>query len=184
VIESRADLRAYLEADRVALRVERTLRNRLLDDVWRFQRSLRRLEFRLNTGANPLLLAISKLRHRRLSRMLGFVIPPNVFGPGLSISHYGPIQVDTHSRIGARCRIHPGVMVGASHGADAGVPIIGDDCYLGAGAKLFGGIELGPGTTVGANAVVNRSFPEGNLTIAGVPARVIGEREALTLDSE
>jgi serine O-acetyltransferase len=184
VIESRADLRAYLEADRVALRVEHTLKNLMLDDVWRFERSLRRLEFRLNTGANPLLLAISKLRHRRLSRMLGFTIPPNVFGPGLSISHYGPIQVNSDCRIGARCRIHPGVMVGASHGADAGAPVIGDDCYLGSGAKLFGGIELGSGTIVGANAVVNRSFRDGNVTIAGVPARVIGDREALTLDAE
>jgi serine O-acetyltransferase len=184
VIESRADLRAYLEADRVALRVEHTLKNLLLDDVWRFQRSLRRLEFRLNSGANPALLTISKLRHRRLSRMLGFTIPPNVFGPGLSISHHGTIVVHSDARIGARCRIHPGVMVGSSHGADPGVPAIGDDCYLGSGAKLFGGIEIGSGTIVGANAVVNRSFPEGNVTIAGAPARVIGDREALTLDSE
>jgi serine O-acetyltransferase len=64
------------------------------------------------------------------------------------------------------------------------VPTIGDDCYLGSGAKLFGGIEIGPRTIVGANAVVNRSFPEGNVTIAGAPARVIGDREALTLDAE
>jgi hypothetical protein len=43
VIQSRADLSAYLEADRVALKVEPSLRARLFDDVWRYQRSLRRL---------------------------------------------------------------------------------------------------------------------------------------------
>lgn len=179
MIQSRADLRSYLEADRVALKAERTLKALLLDDVWRFQRSLRQLEYRLNARSNPLLLVVAKLRHRRLGRRLGFTIAPNVFGPGLSIAHPGTIVVHSAARVGARCRLHVGVNIGASHDRDGGVPVIGDDCYIGPGAKLFGAIEIGAGTLIGANAVVNRSFPDGHMTIAGVPARQISDRGAV-----
>jgi serine O-acetyltransferase len=176
VIASRADLRAYLEADRVALGGPSSLAARLLNDVWRFQRCLRVLEYRLNTNAHPALVTIAKLRHRRLGRQLGFTIPPNVFGPGLSIAHYGTIVVNGGARVGANCRLHVDVNIGTAAGAQAAAPKIGDNCYIGPGAKLFGAIEIGSGTAIGANAVVDRSFPAGNVTLGGVPARPISER--------
>jgi serine O-acetyltransferase len=144
--------------------------------VWRYQRCLRQLEYRLNTRANPVSLAVAKLRHRRLGRLLGFSIPPNVFGPGLSIAHYGTIVVNPGARVGANCRLHVDVNIGTSAGEQTAAPTIGDDCYIGPGAKLFGPIEIGSGTAIGANAVVDRSFPEGNITLGGVPARQISSR--------
>lgn len=48
---------------------------------------------------------------------------------------------------------------------------IGDHCWLGANVVITPGVVLGPYTTVGANAVVTRSFPEGHCVLAGVPAR-------------
>ena len=174
MIRNRADLHAYLEADRQALRSPRTITAWLLDDVCRYQRHLRRLEYRLNTRANPVLLTVTKLRYRRLGRLLGFSIPPNVFGPGLSIAHPGTIVVHSAARVGANCRIHVDVSIGTSAHEMAAVPTLGDDCYIGPGAKLFGAIEIGSGTVIGANAVVNRSFPQGNVTLVGVPATVVG----------
>jgi serine O-acetyltransferase len=171
VIESRADLRAYLEADRIAL-----ARPRISNIVWRYQRCLRRLEYRQNTSANGLLLLATRLRHRRLGRLLGFTIPPNVFGPGLSIAHYGTIVVNPGARVGANCRLHVDVNIGTAAGEDSSAPTIGDNCYIGPGAKLFGPIEIGPNTAIGANTVVNQSFPEGNMTLGGVPARQISDR--------
>lgn len=50
---------------------------------------------------------------------------------------------------------------------------IGRDCWLGVGAVILPGVRLGDKTIVGANAVVTRSFPEGGLTLVGVPARPI-----------
>jgi serine O-acetyltransferase len=173
VISDRAELGAYMEADRLALGSPRGMRARLFDDVWRYQRHLRRLEYRLNARANPVLLAVAKIRYRRLGRLLGFSIPPNVFGPGLSIAHPGTIVVHSAAKVGANCRIHAGVNIGTSAHEPAAVPTLGDNCYIGAGAKVFGAIEIGSGTVIGANAVVNRSFPEGNVTLAGVPARAI-----------
>lgn len=174
MITSRADLARYQRADRHALGTPHGLKSWLLDDIWRYQRTLRQLEFRLNVPGNPVLLVLSKLRYRRLGRQLGISIPPNVFGPGLSIAHPGTIVVHAAVRVGANCRIHAGVSIGTSRHEPAAVPTIGDDCYLGPGAKLFGAIELGPRTIVGANAVVDRSFPTGHVTVVGIPARPVG----------
>jgi acetyltransferase-like isoleucine patch superfamily enzyme len=50
---------------------------------------------------------------------------------------------------------------------------IGSSCWLGFGSVIMPNVVLGDRTIVGANAVVTRSFPDGNQVIAGVPARVI-----------
>lgn len=47
---------------------------------------------------------------------------------------------------------------------------IGRDCWIGFGAVILPGVTLGDRTIVGANSVVRRSFPEGRLVIAGLPA--------------
>ncbi len=53
--------------------------------------------------------------------------------------------------------------------------MIEDDCWIGAGATILGGVTLGRGTVVGAGAVVTDDTPP-NSIVAGVPARVIGIR--------
>ena len=50
---------------------------------------------------------------------------------------------------------------------------IGDSCFIGMHSILLLGVELGDHTIVGAGSVVTKSFPEGNVVIAGNPARVI-----------
>jgi serine O-acetyltransferase len=176
MIRSKNDYRAYLAADRAALAVEDTLRNRLLDDVWRFQRLLRRLEYLHNCGGNKLLRIWTALRFSQLGTKLGFSIPINVFGPGLAIAHRGTIVVNANTRVGANCRLHVCVNIGAGAGSGGKAPRIGDNCYIAPGAKIFGPIVIGNDTAIGANAVVNKSFPDGGVTIAGVPAKVINAR--------
>ncbi len=53
---------------------------------------------------------------------------------------------------------------------------IGNNVYIGPGARIFGDIEIADGIAIGANAVVNRSFLEPGITIAGVPARKISDK--------
>ena len=55
--------------------------------------------------------------------------------------------------------------------------IIGDNCWIGMNAVILPGVVLGGKTTVGAGAVVTKSFPEGNCVIAGNPARIIRKLE-------
>lgn len=181
MITSREELAAYLEADRISLERRRSPSALLMDDVWTFQRALRRLEFLLNCGGSPARVLVARVRFVKMGARLGFSIPPNVFGPGLSIAHYGTVVVNAGARVGANCRIHDGVNLGTAAGESDAAPTVGDDCYIGPGAKVFGPITLGPRTVVGANAVVHKSFPEGGVTLGGIPARVISDKDSTGL---
>lgn len=179
MIQSRADLDACLEADRRSLGIKRTRPALLGDEIWRFQIALRKYEYRLNVRGGAftrLACRWARARYHFWSVLLGFSIPPNVFGAGLSIAHRGTIVVHDRARVGRNCRIHVCTNIGTAAGADSDVPSIGDNVYIGPGAKIFGRITLADGIAVGANAVVNRSFNEPNITIAGVPAREISRK--------
>ena len=116
------------------------------------------------------------LRFHYKSVRLGIEIPPNTFGPGLSIAHRGTLVVHPDARIGKNCRIHVDVVIGTRPGPVDRVPVIGDNCYIGPGVKIYGDIVLGDNMAIGANSVVNHSFPEGYITVAGVPAKKISEK--------
>ncbi|QXE03465.1 serine acetyltransferase [Terribacillus sp. DMT04] len=115
-----------------------------------------------------------KFRYKRKQLKLGFTIPINVFGEGLNIAHVGTIVVNPNCVVGKNCRIHVCVNIG---GTDNNVPKIGDNVYIGPGAKIFGSIQIADGIAIGANAVVNKSFLERSTTIVGSPARVVSKRK-------
>ncbi len=178
LIKSKEDYKTFIQSDRSSLSFPRRRNWLMLNDIVTFQARLRRLEFAINCSKNPIRLFFRKFLYRRISIKLGFSIPPNTFGPGLAIAHRGTIVVNGGARIGANCRIHVGVNIGTEAGKSDAAPQIGDNCYIGPGAKIFGPIEIGSGSVIGANAVVNKSFPEGNQTIAGVPASVISGKSS------
>ena len=147
-------------------------------DCLRFQLRLRRIEYLHNTaGHNPLKglwRFVLEVVNHRLATRLGFTIPKNVFGPGLHIVHYGTIVVHPDARVGRNCRLHPSTSIGDYNG----VPRLGDNVYIGPGAKIYGPVTLGENVAVGANAVVNKSFGS-NVTLGGVPARIVAEKGAM-----
>ena len=53
-----------------------------------------------------------------------------------------------------------------------GVPVIGDDVYIGTGATLAGKIRIGSGAKIAANTLVITNVPEG-ATVMGVPGRIV-----------
>jgi len=91
--------------------------------------------------------------------------------------------------IGSHVSLAPGVFVTASdYQFVEGLPFseqpkrernvrIGDDVWLGAGVVVTAGVTIGDGCIVGAGAVVTRDIVTGSIA-AGVPARVIGNRES------
>lgn len=115
---------------------------------------------------------LAKNRLKRISVKLGFSIPLNVFGPGLSIAHYGTVVVNPNCRIGSFCRIHANTNLGASAGHKE-APHLGDRCYIEPGAILFGNIAITSDTTIGANATVNRSCDKEHVVLAGTPAKIV-----------
>ena len=98
----------------------------------------------------------------------------NIFGPGLAIIHYGTIVVNPRAKVGANCRIHVCTNIGESGGV-VGAPKIGDNVYIGPGAKIYGDITIANNTVVAANAAVNKSILEDGMLLAGVPAKAIKE---------
>ncbi len=94
-------------------------------------------------------------------------------GGGLYLPH-GNVVVDGLVRIGRNCVIAPWVTIG-TNGSVAG-PRIGDDVFIGTGAKVLGAITVGDRAKIGANAVVLSDVPAG-ATVVGIPAKVV-ERTA------
>lgn len=117
---------------------------------------------------------------RKLSYKTGFQIPPGTCGPGLQIRHYGYLIINERVRCGRNLTIYPGVEIGEK---DGGCPTIGNDVFIDAGAKIFGGITIGNNVTIGANAVVTKNI-EDNTIVGGVPARVIRIKKSEELNSK
>ena len=132
---------------------------------------LRKTEYHTNVG-HKIRGLYYLLRMKKKQCRYGVHIPINVFEKGLSIAHLGTIVVNGNARVGENCRIHVGVVIGANgENKPGGVPILGNNIYIGPGAKIFGKIQIVDGCKIGANAVVNKSFSEKNSILVGVPAQ-------------
>jgi serine O-acetyltransferase len=175
MIADKKTLREYLEKDRYALGIRRKRPHFWSDEVWRFLIYLRKHEYYLNVKKHDIRKYYYGLRHHYLGIRLGFSIPCNVFIGGTRINHYGLIVVNAKAKIGEFCDIHQGVNIG--EGLDRKAPQLGNNVWIGPGAKLYGGIEIGNNVMIGANSVVNKSFKEDNIVIAGAPARIVARRE-------
>jgi serine O-acetyltransferase len=94
-------------------------------------------------------------------------------GSGFYIGHFGGIFVNADVVIGANCNISQGVTLGRQNrGEREGCPTIGNNVYIGPGAKIIGRVTIGDRAAVGANAVVVSDVAPGT-TVGGVPARPI-----------
>ena len=79
------------------------------------------------------------------------------------------IFISRYAVVGKGCRIYQNVTIGE---VDGRAPDIGDDCLIGAGAVLVGGIRVGNRVRVGAGAVVCTDIPD-DCTVVSQQARII-----------
>lgn len=121
-----------------------------------------------------------KLFLRRLEMKYAIHIGMNVCDEGLSIAHVGPLVIHGKCKIGKNFRCHVGVNIGANGGEP---PKLGNNVYVGPGAKIFGDIEIADGCRIGANAVVNKNCLTPNSVLVGVPAHVV-QNEASVLNKD
>lgn len=117
--------------------------------------------------------------HRMVVRY-GYELPLSTeIGPGLLLRHLGPIVVHQRAVLGRNINLSTGVVIGESfRGPKAGVPRIGNNVYIGPGAKVIGAITVGNDVAIGANAVVTRDVLD-HQVVGGVPARVISANGAV-----
>lgn len=118
-----------------------------------------------------------KTIYHLLGLITGVAIPPYVFSKGLLIMHLQNIVVSSKVEAGENiCLFHNttlGIKLG--HSADEKCPRIGSGVTICAGAGVFGDVTIADGITIGANAVVTKSFLEKNVVVGGIPAKVISE---------
>jgi serine O-acetyltransferase len=86
--------------------------------------------------------------------------------------HSTGVVINGSVRGGANVYIEHQVTIGAELRQS---PMIGNDVFIGAGAKVIGSVKVGDGSRIGANAVVVDDVPA-NSTVAGIPARVVRMR--------
>lgn len=176
MIESKEMLYDYIEQDRKANKLPiPTLFWRLKrivspEYIWEYIVTLRKLEYHINCGSK-LFQYYYFVKLQRLGVKLGFCIPPNVFGPGLSIPHFGMIVVNQNATVGKNCRLMHGVTIGSTSGSDKAAKI-GDNVFLGSNSVILGDIEIADGVSVAANATVTKSCNINNAMLAGTPAQI------------
>lgn len=114
------------------------------------------------------------LLERFIEITTGISIPADAeIGKGLRIHHFGEIILHSAARIGENCTLHQGVTIG-DRGNPLKAPNIGNNVFIGAGAKILGDITVGNNCKIGANAVVIESVPD-NCVVVGVPAKIVNK---------
>ena len=170
------DYKAYVKADQSNF-VGRGLRGQAFADPIcdqylqrQYLRCLRMAEYAINCH-HPLLKLYALWRLRRLGRISGFQIPPNVLGKGVTLFHWGTIIINGEARIGRNATFQPNVVIGKNK-KKGGAPQIGDNFYACAGARIFGEITIGHNVRIGPNCCVYKSIPD-NCTVVGNPAVIV-----------
>lgn len=89
-------------------------------------------------------------------------------GTGLCLPHPYGIIINHFAVIGRNATIFHQVTIGVNphHGGHDRAPVIGDNVFIGAGAKIMGPIKIGDNVRIGANAVVTKDVPD-NATVVG-----------------
>ena len=185
MITSKAELKEYLNADKLALG-RRMSSPSFYDFIWRFEIALRKEEYYHNCVKGffgRIMENIYRFKRIMGGVICGYEIPINVFDKGLSIAHRGTIIVNSHARIGKNCRLHSCINIGTRPGVPDATPIIGDNVYIGPGVKIYGKITIANDIMIGANSVVNRDFTESSVCIAGAPANIIKKIGRLEIEN-
>lgn len=123
-----------------------------------------------------------KLSARFFSHLARFfsgieIHPGAKIGEGFFIDHGMGVVIGETTEIGDNVTIYHGVTLGGiSWDKGKRHPTLGDNCVIGAGAKILGPVSIGSNAKVGSNAVVVKDVPAGS-TVVGVPGRIVMGRE-------
>ena len=138
--------------------------------------TLANLLFRIQERLVDLRLPVLALIPHLVNKWLhGCVIGTRAsFGGGLVLAHPIGIVINSSVRGGVNLVLESGVVIGDNRGRS---PTLGDDIFVGSGAKIIGGVTVGSGARIGANAVVVHDVAPG-ATVYGIPAREAPRRAA------
>ena len=120
-----------------------------------------------------------KLRLRRLSHRTHIQIGAGTkIGAGFYIGHFGRLLINYRAVLGKNVNVATGVTIGEiSSGPRKGVPVIGDDCWIGTNAVVVGNARIGNDVLIAPLSFVNFDVPDHSVVI-GNPGRIIPKENA------
>jgi serine O-acetyltransferase len=124
---------------------------------------------------------MAQMFQMRISEMFGVDIHPGAkMGQGIMIDHAHSIVIGETAVVGNNVSMLHAVTLGGT-GKDDGDrhPKIADGVLIGAGAKVLGSITVGQCSRIAAGSVVLHDVPA-KKTVAGVPAKIVGESGCAT----
>lgn len=172
MIQNKKDYKEFIQADALANHINDMASKMRI--TWKYIKKLRKYEYTLNCENSfkfikRIFVAVRRYQYHKIGVKSGIQIPPNTFGKGLYLPHYGTIVVNGTARFGENCVVQCGVNVSEKVTG-------GDHIYFGAGCKVMTGIHIANDVILGANAVVTCDIEEENIVWGGVPARKISDK--------
>jgi serine O-acetyltransferase len=184
VILTRADLRRFLEIEKNKIGVKNILYQRITYSevycTYNFFRNLRFLEYYKSKNKKwyhyiPYIWYL--WNHRRLKLKYNFYIEPNCLGEGFLLVHPGFVRIGKDVTMGKNCTVTPLVLIGKkAPNQEVKKTLIGDNCYIGTGAKILGPVKIGNNVKIAAGSVVTSDIPD-NCTVGGIPAKIINRHK-------
>lgn len=139
--------------------------------IWKYIRTLRYSEYYKNCG-NKIMFAYMHRKKHYLGNRLGFEIPENCVGKGITIYHISPIIINEDVRIGENFKISGNFCAG-NQTPGSGCPVIGNNVLAGWGSTVIGDIKIADAVVLGAGCVLISSVDTVGASVAGVPAKII-----------
>lgn len=120
-----------------------------------------------NISSNLIKLIIFNRYNRLSERYNLFLLPGTDIGYGLVFPHNFPVVINPESIIGNNVIIHPCVLIGRDRGKK-GAPIIGNNVFIGHGAKIIGNPIIGSNVFIAPGAIITKDVLDGSLVGAGI----------------
>jgi len=140
---------------------------------WKLRNNAKNSKFKLRRYYNIFLLNKYHTRFNAMIPLSAQISDMPYFPHGLN-----GILVSTDAKIGKDCVIFHQVTIGSNRLADSnfGAPNIGDNVYIGAGAKIIGNVCIGDNVRIGANCVVVKDISDNSTVVLQSP-RIIEHSE-------
>lgn len=120
--------------------------------------------------------------HKHNQYLTGIQLPLGTpIGRSLTFPHFSCIVINGKASIGDNCTIFQGVTIGSTRGLKGGVPFIGDNVVICAGAKIIGNVKIGNNVIIGSGAVVVNDIPDNSVAV-GIPAKVVSKNGKINVE--
>jgi len=143
---------------------------------YRIAHSVYKLHFPI---VKQLFQIVCLLWQKTIEIVTGISIPSSAqIGHSFYIGHFGGIILNAKTIIGDNCNISQGATIGVSgQGKKRGVPVIGNNVYIGANAVVAGSIVVEDNVLIAACSLVNTDIAC-NSVMLGVPAVKVSEKSS------